>query len=184
MRIIVGAGALALAAIMGCSNGGGGEASAAASGSGGNSAAAEQPAARPGQQRGVADPRAFVEERYRRIAEDQGDPAAHAYSDRLRSLFSDMNSDAGDELGRLDFDYWSNSQDPDIRNLRIRQEEVFGREDRRVIVAEFSNGGLPNVNTFYFERVGGRWFLDDVRNETRGENGGSWTLSLLLKYGT
>lgn len=183
MRIGTASAALALAAIMGCSNGGG-EANAASNGAAAGNVAAEQPAAQRGEQRGVEDPRAFVEERYRRIAEDQGDPAATAYSERLRSLFAGMNSDAGDELGRLDFDYWSNSQDPDIRNLQIRQEEVFGRDDRRVIVAEFSNGGSPNINRFYFERVGGRWFLDDVRNETPGENGGSWTLSLLLKYGT
>ena len=182
MRIRGAVAALSAAIIIGCSNGGS-DAAAAAN----TTANAEQPArprAEAGAERGVADPRAFVEQRYRTIGEGQGDPAAVAYSDRLRALFADDETDAQGGVGRLDFDYWSNSQDPQISNLRVTEQPVEGREDRRIVVARFNNGPGEFTNRYYFERVGGRWYLDDVSSQAQpGREDTGWTLSLLLKYG-
>ena len=134
-------------------------------------------------QRGVEDPRGFVENVYATALDGQGDPAANVYSDRLRALFADESSDAGGEIGRLDFDYWTSAQDYQVSNVRVTEEEVYGRSDRRIVIASFLNYDVPVTNRFYFERVGGRWFLDDVRNVAAQAEGG-WTLSLLLKYGS
>ncbi|HYE29373.1 MAG TPA: hypothetical protein VD887_13315 [Allosphingosinicella sp.] len=144
-----------------------------------------QPAAAPAPSRGVDDPRAFVERVYRNDSEAPADgEAAGVYSDRLRALFDDESRDAGGEIGRLDFDFWVNGQDSEIAAIEVTEEEVFGRPDRRVVVARFTNFGEPQTNLFYFERIRGRWYLDDVRNLGRpGEPGGGWTLSLLLRYG-
>ena len=134
------------------------------------------------QQRGVADPRAFVEQVYRSGLEGERDPAENVYSERLRALFADEARDAGGEIGRLDFDYWTSAQDYQVSNVRVTEEAVDGRADRRIVIAEFLNYDQPVANRFYFERVGTRWFLDDVRNVAAASDGG-WTLSLILKYG-
>ena len=36
--------------------------------------------------------------------------------------------------------------------------------------------------TYYWERIGGLWYIDDIAGRTAGEPTG-WTLSLILKYG-
>lgn len=179
MRLAMAITAAAAALAVACS-GTGGEASAT-----GNAAGTAQPSrtAPAGRARGVADPRAFIEGVYRTGLRDGPGPVEHAYSDRLRALMADQQRDAGNSVGRLDFDYWSNSQDPEIANVRVAAQPVEGRADRRIVVARFTNGGRPQVNRFYFERSAGRWFLDDVRNEPEaGVEGSGWTLSLILKY--
>jgi len=149
------------------------------------SAAVPVQAAAQGQMRGVTDPRAWVASVYARHNEPerQGDPAEHVYSERLRALFALERREAGEELGRLDFDYWSSSQDDSINSVRVTEEEVFQAPDRKVVIANFRNYDQPVTHHFYFERVGGRWFLDDVRHIGGGENDGGWTLSVILKYG-
>lgn len=150
----------------------------------GMAAAAQTRPVAAARARGVADPRAFVEGVYRTGLRNGPGQVEHSYSDRLRALFADQRRDAGNSVGRLDFDYWSNSQDPEISNVRVTAQQVEGRADRRIVVARFANGGRPQVNRFFFERVNGRWFLDDVRNEPEaGVEASGWTLSLLLKYG-
>lgn len=50
--------------------------------------------------------------------------------------------------------------------------------DRRLITARFTNMGTAQTNRFGFVRANGRWYLDDVLNESGGEG---WTLSALLR---
>jgi len=132
--------------------------------------------------RGVTDPRAFVESVYRTGLDDADDEAAPVYTRRLAALFADEHRDAGNEVGRMDFSYWTSSQDFEIRSVNVTSEAVYGRPDRRVIVADVDNMGHRVLNRFYFERTGTSWFLDDVRNVEAPGDGG-WTLSLILKYG-
>jgi hypothetical protein len=152
----------------------------AALGSAALSASSAAPAA--GAPRGVADPRAFVESVYRTGLSDGDDEAEPVYSRRLAALFAADRRDAGGEVGRIDFSYWTSSQEFEIRSVRVTEEPVERRADRRVIVADVDNMGQRVLNRFYFERTGGRWFLDDVRNVEAPGDGG-WTLSLILKYG-
>ncbi len=180
MRLTMGLAGVAALLAAACS-GTGGEAAAS-----NNAVLAAQPAekAQQGPRRGVEDPRAFVESVYRTGLRDGPGPVEHAYSERLRSLFATAEREAGEGMGRLDFDYWSNSQDPEIAGVRVTEQAVEGTDDRRIVSASFTNGGRPLTNRFFFERVNGRWFLDDVRNvPAPGEDSDGWVLSLILKYG-
>lgn len=180
---IAGACALALAA-WGCSRSGttGGEAKAASNAAQPQQQAQPRPGPSAAAVRGVEDPRAYV-------AQVFADPLNDAvrergYSERLAGLLADEHRDAGGEIGRLDFDPWVNAQDIDINHLRITEQPVEGRDDRKIIVARFDNAGGTTTNHFYFERVNGRWFLDDIRNTgSPNQVDSGWTLSLILKYG-
>jgi hypothetical protein len=35
---------------------------------------------------------------------------------------------------------------------------------------------------YFWERIGGLWYIDDIAGRTAGDPSG-WTLSLILKYG-
>jgi hypothetical protein len=147
-------------------------------------AAVPAEAAAQAQVRGLTDPRAWVESVYaNQDPERQGDPAEQVHSDRLAALFALERREAGEEVGRLDFDYWTGSQDPNISSVRVTEEEVFQAPDRKVVIANFRNYDQAVTHHFYFERVGGRWFLDDVRHIGGGPEDGGWTLSIVLKYG-
>lgn len=135
--------------------------------------------------RGVANPRAFVEQVYARYRAAPGVPPedpVHAYSDRLRALFDAYNAwqAAHDDLvGSVAFDWWTNSQDwGEIRMHELREEQEG--PDRLAVVARFAVYDAENVNRFRFVRAGGRWYLDDVVNGS-GHGGDGWTLSALLR---
>ncbi|MBI5941899.1 MAG: DUF3828 domain-containing protein [Caulobacterales bacterium] len=107
------------------------------------------------------------------------DPPDALYTPRLLALWKDMEKDSGGEVGRIDFFYWTSSQDWDLKDVSIGSTFVDGHEDRMIVTATFRNGGEPRRIRFYFEKTGGRWRLDDVVSEV----GDAWTLSVLLKYG-
>jgi hypothetical protein len=133
---------------------------------------------------GVVDPRAFVAATYARYQAHPDRPPieqTYAYSPRLRALFAAYqawSSQHPDEVGALDFDWWTNAQDYSIRNLSYR--EISEGPDLRWIVARFDNYDRPDEIRFRFIRqAGGRWALDDAMQGTgSGDNG--WTLSALL----
>ena len=137
-----------------------------------------------GPQRGVEDPRAFVAqtyEGYRANPESPHPDPAYAYSDRLRGLFEAYEAWArshDDLVGALDFDWWVNAQDWDIRQVSIIEHD-FG-PDRRVIEAHWTNIDRRDSTRFFFVRENGRWFLDDAVNGS-GRGGDGWTLSELLR---
>jgi hypothetical protein len=144
-------------------------------------AAAPAPAA--SAERGVEDPRAFVETTYEAYNADPDAPPeepAFAYSERLRRLFEayeNWTRQHDDLVGSLDFDWWMNAQDWGPVDVQLAEEQE-GR-DRRTVVARFSNYGTAVVNRFRFVRVGERWYLDDVVNGDGAAEG--WTLSRLLQ---
>ena len=141
-----------------------------------------QPAAQQQAERGVEDPLAFVAETYRAYRREPNGPdwPAFAYSDRLRALFDAYDAWTAqhqDLVGSLDFDWWTNAQDWELGPVMLT--ETRERPDRRTITARFSNAGTPVVNRFIFVRQGTRWYLDEVVNGERGEEG--WMLSDLLR---
>lgn len=146
-------------------------------------ASAAAPAPAESAERGVEDPRAFVESTYEAYNVDPDAPPeepAFAYSERLRRLFEayeDWARQHDDLVGSLDFDWWMNAQDWGPVEVQLAEEPEGA--DRRTIVARFSNYGTPVVNRFRFVREGERWYLDDVVNGDGAAEG--WTLSQLLE---
>jgi hypothetical protein len=136
------------------------------------------------QQRGVADPRAFVAATYARYQASPNVPPpdqAFAYSPRLKALFDAHDAWARsheDLVSALDFDWWTNAQDYSIRNLRL--SSLNEGRNLRWIIARFDNYDRHDEVRFRFVRQGGRWYLDDAMEGTgRGPDG--WTLSELLQ---
>ena len=145
-------------------------------------ASAAAPAAQAGR-RGVEDPRAFVQstyDLYRAGPEAPIEWPSHAYSDRLRGLFDAYDAWArqhDDLVGSLDFDWWVNAQDWELRSAELSEEQ--DGPDRRTVVARFDNAGRVDTSRFLFVRQGGRWYLDDVSNGDAAQDG--WVLSQLLR---
>ena len=104
-----------------------------------------------------------------------------AYSARLAALFEayDAWQRAHEDLvGSLDFDWWANAQDWEIRGVSIVEFNFPG--ERKVIEAHWRNYDRADSSRFFFIRENGRWALDDVINGSgRGDDG--WTLSALLQ---
>lgn len=125
-------------------------------------------------------PAVYVASVYDRLANGgDHDPPETLYTPRLLALWKDMKRDSGGEIGRIDFFYWTGSQDWALKDVTIGSAFVDGHEDRQMVTASFRNGGEPRRIRFYFEKTGGKWRLDDVVSEV----GEIWTLSVLLKYG-
>jgi|GEM_PF-562902 len=129
----------------------------------------------------IADPGAFVSEVYANLVRNDGyAPPTDIYTPRLQALWDGMLKDqaAGDEVGPIDFDFWTNAQDWRLHDVKVTVREVFRRPDRKVVTARFKNEDRAEDLRFYFERDGANWRLDDVRSVGKE----AWTLSLLLKY--
>lgn len=150
---------------------------------------------------GVADPVAWVRQSYDpagRAAFDAAtppaagaadEPAAEAgysatpvFSPRLRALFLDDETYADGEVGRLGFNPFSGASDDDIRGAAVASQDVDGASNRKIVTARFRNMDVDQTITFFWERIGGLWYIDDIAGRTAGEPSG-WTLSLILKYG-
>jgi hypothetical protein len=121
----------------------------------------------------ITDPEAYVRGVYRRIA---AHPAPNdIYTPRLAGLFAADHKRHGDEVGCIDFDFWTNSQDPagmrDVRVSSLPQSDPA----RKTVIAAFTLGGPQEIH-FEFRRIDGRWLLDDV-SSVKAER---WTLSTLL----
>lgn len=125
-------------------------------------------------------PPVYVASVYDRLANGGDyDPPEALYTPRLLALWEDMRKDSRGEVGRIDFFYWTSSQDWALTDVSIGSEFVDGHEDRMIVTASFRNSGEPRRIRFYFEKTGGQWRLDDVVSEL----GDRWVLSVLLKYG-
>ncbi|MBS0469597.1 MAG: DUF3828 domain-containing protein [Proteobacteria bacterium] len=126
----------------------------------------------------ISDPVAFVKTVYADSVGTKPEPD-DIYTPRLDALFQLEQKEAGGEVGRIDFDFWINGQDSDIKNVKVGKIDVEGAADRMIVVASFLNFGKPEEIHFYFEKTKAGWKLDDVRSAM----GEQWTLSLILKYG-
>ena len=128
----------------------------------------------------ISDPVRFVQSVY--ALEMAGKPAPEdIYSPRLQALFALNSKEFGsEEVGRIDFDIWSNAQDNEIKSLKITSLPVDHGPGREIVSAKFKNFGTAQEVHFYFEKTKMSWKLDDARSLTGPE---TWTLSLILKYG-
>jgi hypothetical protein len=129
---------------------------------------------------GVADPRAFIAERYALYAHGEGaipalDPIV---SSRLRvHLNAHDQAEGGEEL--IDRDWWVNGragEEPLLGRVDVTEEP--GRDpDRRVIATRFRNHGRAALLRFHFRHEQAAWRLDEVVGEAGGRR---WTLTGLL----
>jgi hypothetical protein len=127
----------------------------------------------------ITDPEVFVRGVYRQIVAHAKDssfaPPEDIYTPQLAALFAADKKKSGGEVGCIDFDFWTNSQDPtglrDIRVSSMAQPDA----SRKTVVATFTIEGSQEIH-FEFRRIDGRWRLDDV-SSVKGER---WTLSKLL----
>jgi hypothetical protein len=129
----------------------------------------------------ISDPAKFVADVYAKYAKVKDyAPPTDIYSARLAALFALDTKEAGSEVGRIDFDPWTNAQDFQISAVSVKAQPVENAASREIVVAKFKNIGTPETIIFYFEKTGGAWKLDDMQSP-KGDQ--VWTLSVILKYG-
>ena len=130
----------------------------------------------------ITDPAAFVSEVYRKLASaarsDSYDPPDDIYTPRLKALLDDDERRAHGEVGCIDFHFWVNGQDYKIKKVRVVARGPGESPDRRLVIATFLNLGDATEIHFDFQRIAGRWQLDDVHGVKPGK---PWTLSEILK---
>jgi hypothetical protein len=130
----------------------------------------------------IVDPAKFVTDVYNRIVATERrspgyEPPADIYTPRLKALFAEDKRRANGEVGCIEFDFWTNAQDSGLRNVRVTSQDVPDHPDRKLVIATFLNLRQPEEIHFDFQKVGGKWLLDDVRSLKKE----TWTLSKLLK---
>ncbi|HKE28496.1 MAG TPA: hypothetical protein VKB88_39370 [Bryobacteraceae bacterium] len=132
----------------------------------------------------VTDPETFVRGVYDHYLASQRTgrnyvAPADIYTARLKALFDEDKRRANGEVGCIEFDFWVNGQDWNLKNIRVTAQDIAGSADRKMVNAEFVND-TPQELRFDFRRIGGVWLLDDVES-LRGER---WKLSALLSCWT
>jgi hypothetical protein len=130
----------------------------------------------------ILDPGNFVSEVYNHYAANEHRstayvPPADIYTPRLKALFAEDKRRAGGEVGCIEFDFWTNAQDSGLHNVRVTSQDVANHPDQKVVIATFVNLREPQEIHFDFQKVGGKWLLDDVHSLKDQP----WTLSKLLK---
>lgn len=141
----------------------------------------------------IDDPKAFITKVYADLKRGQTetgagdemiDPPDDIYTPALAKAFADEKKEANGDLGRLDFFFWVNGQDWKLGEVEVTERSVWRRPDRKVVAVSFDNFGQDNSLLFYFQKIGGRWLIDDVESldVVEGDEGYAWTLSLILKY--
>jgi hypothetical protein len=132
----------------------------------------------------IDDPEKFIRGVYANFVKDPNNytEPGDAYSPRIAQLFAADSADGtkGGGVGRLDWDAWVNGQATSIKDVTVTSRKDEFRDDRRVVQVTMTSFDKPAKVYFYFERVAGRWLIDDIR--WPGPDG--WTLSLVLKYGS
>jgi hypothetical protein len=128
----------------------------------------------------IDDPAKFVSGVYKMMAaKTDYIPPDDIYTPHLASLFALEKKDSSGEVGRLDFDIWTGTQDWELKNVSVTEQAVDGSNARKIVIAKFKNIGTSEEMHFYFEKSGSGWLLDDIRSAKDQ----MWTLSLVLKYG-
>jgi hypothetical protein len=125
----------------------------------------------------IADPAKFVTDVYSRyVTKKNYDPPTDIYTPRLKALFAEDKRRAGGEVGCYEFDFWTNAQDWRLRDVHVTSQDVPGHLDQKLVIATFQNLGQPEEIHFDFQKIGGKWLLDDVHSLKKEP----WTLSKLL----
>jgi uncharacterized protein DUF3828 len=138
-----------------------------------------------------ADPLATVNAIYARVIAGKGDGGRFVVGDRaarakylshaLAELWdkADARIPKGD-VGPIDFDPVTNSQDPDVKSFTATSE---ARKEQRATVAVTLTGATARTNPadavirFDFVREAGQWKVDDIRGSSGGK---TWMIRALL----
>jgi len=130
----------------------------------------------------IRDPVAFVTDVYKHYvaAQHGGDynPPENIYTSRLASLIAADRKKHKGEVGCLDFDFWVDGQDYELKNVQVSGQDAPGRVDQKLVIAKFVNLGTAEEIHFEFRKIGGRWLIDDVESVKAKD---SWTLSKVLQ---
>jgi hypothetical protein len=141
----------------------------------------------------VSDPVAIVTAIYTRAAKGKGDAGggfvienkaakAKYLSKSLISSWAqaDAHTPKGD-VGPVDFDPVTNSQEPDIKSFKVDAEKL--EADRAVIAVTIAGRGAPrahavdNTIRYNFVRESGQWKIDDISGASDGE---AWSIRGML----
>jgi hypothetical protein len=128
----------------------------------------------------ITDPEAFVRGVYGQIAAhaEAGsyEPPDDIYTPRLAALFAADRKKSGGEVGCIDFDFWTNSQDwTGLRDIRVTSRAP-NDPALKTVIATFTLEKPMEIH-FEFRKINGRWLLDDA-SSVKEER---WTLSKLLQ---
>lgn len=144
----------------------------------------------------ASDPVGIVTEIYARVAKGKGDQGgsfvvdtkaakAKYLSQALIALWAkaDAATPKGD-VGPIDFDPVSNSQDPDVKSFTPVTEKLDA--DRATIAVTLAGHRTEHVDAadrvirYDFVREGGKWKIDDIRSAVDGK---PWSIhDLLTQY--
>lgn len=127
------------------------------------------------------DPKAIILDVYaHKKANFDYEPPKAIYTPRLAKLFAD-NEAAADKAGdpALDVDIWVNAQDFQLGPVMATEKFDHYSKSKQIVTTKVTNFSAVTTVVFYFEQIGGKWLLDDMR--WTGKDG--FTLSLVLKYG-
>src|SRR5277367_4744144 len=141
------------------------------------------------------DPVAIVTAIYTRAAKGKGDGGGgFVYEDKAakakflsKSLIAlwakaDAHTPKGD-VGPVDFDPVTNSQDPDVKSFKVDAEKLMA--DKAVIAVTMEDGYTPprkpadHVVRYDFVRDGGKWKIDDITGSSDGE---PWSVRAMLSH--
>ena len=141
-----------------------------------------------------SDPAAIVNGIYARAAKGKGkgggafiieNKAAKAkyLSKSLIELWAQADAHTPkDDVGPIDFDPVTNSQEPDIKSFKVASEKLDA--DTAVIAVTLTGHGAPpskqadQVIRYSFVRDNGQWKIDDISGASDGE---PWSVRDLLK---
>ena len=141
----------------------------------------------------AGDPVAIVNAIYARAAKGKGDGGgafiienktakAKYLSKALVALWAkaDAHTPKGD-VGPIDFDPVTNSQEPDVKSFSVVAEKLEG--DNAVIAVTIAGRGAPrakvadNTIRYNFVRDDGQWKIDDISGASDGE---PWSIRGML----
>jgi hypothetical protein len=138
------------------------------------------------------DPVAIINAIYTRAAKGKGDgggafiienKAAKAkyLSKSLVELWAKADADTPKgEVGPIDFDPVTNSQEPDVKSFKVMAEKL---EADKAVIAATIIGRMPrakpadNVIRYNFVREAGQWKIDDISGTIDGE---AWSIRDIL----
>ncbi len=112
-----------------------------------------------------SSPRAVVEEAYRPYVSGEDfdwskyDQSA-VLSEGLKALYAKDAEEAGDEIGRIDFDPLINGQDYDVKKLSIGEPQMQG--DKAVVEVTFENFERPETIHISLVKEAGGYRIDNV----------------------
>ena len=141
----------------------------------------------------ASDPVGIVTEVYTRVAKGKGDQGgsfvvdtkvakAKYLSKPLVALWAKADgATPKDEVGAIDFDPVTNSQDPDVKSFTLATEKLDG--DKATIAVTLAGHHAERTNPadqvirYEFVQEGDKWKIDDIKGAVDGK---PWSLRALL----